>query len=74
MVAYEEMVSWATDAANWATIESELTTKGVKVQIKYFSCVALTIDLGKYLGPGCDLNKVAFRLNVQGFTGPEGPG
>lgn len=27
------MVSWATDAANWTTIETELTTKGVKVGI-----------------------------------------
>ncbi|XP_013133704.1 PREDICTED: protein FAM73B [Papilio polytes] len=31
LVAYEEMVSWATDAANWSTIEKELTSKGVKV-------------------------------------------
>ncbi|PZC81154.1 mitoguardin [Helicoverpa armigera] len=35
LVAYEEMVSWATDAANWATIESELTTKGVKALTFY---------------------------------------
>ncbi|KPJ12734.1 Protein FAM73B [Papilio machaon] len=31
LVAYEEMVSWATDAANWSTIEKELNSKGVKV-------------------------------------------
>ncbi|XP_068621439.1 mitoguardin [Battus philenor] len=31
LVAYEEMVSWATDPANWTTIENELTSKGVKV-------------------------------------------
>ncbi|CAH2067180.1 unnamed protein product, partial [Iphiclides podalirius] len=31
LVAYEEMVSWATDVANWTTIEDELTSKGVKV-------------------------------------------
>ncbi|CAG4998113.1 unnamed protein product [Parnassius apollo] len=30
LVAYEEMVSWATDAANWTTIEKELSSKGVK--------------------------------------------
>ncbi|KAJ8729259.1 hypothetical protein PYW08_000840 [Mythimna loreyi] len=35
LVAYEEMVSWATDAANWTTIESELTTKGVKALTFY---------------------------------------
>lgn len=32
-MAYEEMVSWATDAANWSIIENELTSKGVKVHI-----------------------------------------
>ncbi|KAH9639850.1 hypothetical protein HF086_015701 [Spodoptera exigua] len=35
LVAYEEMVSWATDAANWTTIETELTTKGVKALTFY---------------------------------------
>ncbi|CAB3230712.1 unnamed protein product [Arctia plantaginis] len=35
LVAYEEMVSWATDGSNWATIESELTTKGVKALTFY---------------------------------------
>lgn len=27
------MVSWATDGANWPTIESELSSKGVKVNM-----------------------------------------
>lgn len=40
LVAYEEMVSWATDGANWATIESELSSKGVKVG----SMFLITID------------------------------
>ncbi|XP_046961011.1 mitoguardin [Vanessa cardui] len=31
LVAYEEMVSWTSDIANWHTIESELRSKGVKV-------------------------------------------
>ncbi|XP_063529415.1 mitoguardin [Cydia strobilella] len=31
LVAYEEMVTWTSDPANWATIESELSSKGVKV-------------------------------------------
>ncbi|KAG6457570.1 hypothetical protein O3G_MSEX010381 [Manduca sexta] len=35
LVAYEEMVSWATDGTNWSTIESELTSKGVKALTFY---------------------------------------
>ncbi|CAH0726063.1 unnamed protein product, partial [Brenthis ino] len=31
LVAYEEMVSWTSDPANWHTIENELKSKGVKV-------------------------------------------
>ncbi|CAG9784239.1 unnamed protein product [Diatraea saccharalis] len=31
LVAYEEMVSWTSDGANWSTIQSELFSKGVKV-------------------------------------------
>ncbi|XP_023941567.2 mitoguardin [Bicyclus anynana] len=31
LVAYEEMVSWTNDPANWSAIENELTSKGVKV-------------------------------------------
>ncbi|KAJ0182015.1 hypothetical protein K1T71_002737 [Dendrolimus kikuchii] len=42
LIAYEEMVSWATDGANWQTIESELTTKGVK--LSYFDAMFLLID------------------------------
>ncbi|XP_049880576.1 mitoguardin isoform X1 [Pectinophora gossypiella] len=35
LVAYEEMVSWTTDGSNWPTIESELTSKGVKALTFY---------------------------------------
>ncbi|XP_022127980.1 mitoguardin [Pieris rapae] len=35
LVAYEEMVTLTTDAANWPIIESELTSKGVKVLTFY---------------------------------------
>lgn len=35
LVAYEEMVSWATDDANWPIIENELTSKGVKALTFY---------------------------------------
>ncbi|KAJ2953806.1 hypothetical protein O0L34_g1433 [Tuta absoluta] len=35
LVAYEEMVSWATDGNNWPTIEAELSSKGVKVLTFY---------------------------------------
>ncbi|CAK1550116.1 unnamed protein product [Leptosia nina] len=35
LVAYEEMVTWAIDPANWTVIESELTSKGVKVLTFY---------------------------------------
>ncbi|XP_038221859.1 mitoguardin [Zerene cesonia] len=35
LVAYEEMVSWTTDAANWTVLENELTSKGVKVLTFY---------------------------------------
>ncbi|XP_050670407.1 mitoguardin isoform X2 [Leptidea sinapis] len=35
LVAYEEMVTWTTDAANWTIIENELTSKGVKVLTFY---------------------------------------
>ncbi|XP_013182868.2 mitoguardin isoform X2 [Amyelois transitella] len=35
LVAYEEMVSWATDIANWPTIEKELYSKGVKALTFY---------------------------------------
>ncbi|KAM3964862.1 mitoguardin [Aphomia sociella] len=35
LVAYEEMVSWTTDGTNWATIEKELFSKGVKVLTFY---------------------------------------
>ncbi|CAH2104348.1 unnamed protein product [Euphydryas editha] len=31
LVAYEEMVSWSSDVANWHAIENELKSKGVKV-------------------------------------------
>ncbi|RVE48796.1 hypothetical protein evm_006570 [Chilo suppressalis] len=31
LVAYEEMVSWTSDGANWPTIQKELFSKGVKV-------------------------------------------
>ncbi|XP_041988936.1 mitoguardin isoform X1 [Aricia agestis] len=31
LVAYEEMVSWTSDLANWNMIEKELSSKGVKV-------------------------------------------
>ncbi|CAH2240606.1 jg21079 [Pararge aegeria aegeria] len=31
LVAYEEMVSWTNDPANWSAIEHELKSKGVKV-------------------------------------------
>lgn len=39
LVAYEEMVSWTSDGANWSTIEDELSKKGVKVT--YLDYVAL---------------------------------
>ncbi|XP_028166769.1 mitoguardin [Ostrinia nubilalis] len=35
LVAYEEMVSWTSDAANWSTIEDELYSKGVKALTFY---------------------------------------
>ncbi|XP_072936961.1 mitoguardin [Epargyreus clarus] len=35
LVAYEEMVTWATDATNWPIIESELSSKGVKALTFY---------------------------------------
>ncbi|KAL0849436.1 hypothetical protein ABMA28_013722 [Loxostege sticticalis] len=35
LVAYEEMVSWTSDATNWSTIEDELYSKGVKVLTFY---------------------------------------
>ncbi|GBP31191.1 Mitoguardin [Eumeta japonica] len=35
LVAYEEMLSWASDPANWSTIENELSSKGVKVLTFY---------------------------------------
>ncbi|KAG7311313.1 hypothetical protein JYU34_002350 [Plutella xylostella] len=35
LVAYEEMVSWTSDPANWTTIENELCSKGVKVLTFY---------------------------------------
>lgn len=47
-MAYEEMVSWATDGANWATIESELTTKGVKVQIASFCAIPFNSSSTNY--------------------------
>ncbi|XP_053604316.1 mitoguardin [Plodia interpunctella] len=35
LVAYEEMVTWTTDGANWPTIEKELFSKGVKALTFY---------------------------------------
>ncbi|KAL4712970.1 hypothetical protein ACJJTC_012040 [Scirpophaga incertulas] len=65
LVAYEEMVSWTSDGANWSTIQNELHNKGVKIFTFVILCYSRTWSAPPRPCWPC-AQPLALRIVVQG--------